>query len=251
MADIQELKELVAESCRILGNLNLTKEATGHVSARVEGTDKVLIRARGPEEEGVRFTTSHEVITVDLDGNKVEGDDGLTRPQEVFIHTWIYKTRPDVQSVVHIHPPTVVLFTICNKPILPLYGAYDPSGLRIYMDGIANYRRSILISNDERGKEFSQAIGDKRVCLMRGHGITSVGTSVQDATITAIKLNQLAEMNYQASLLGDPEPIPEEDIKAFANIGNMTTEGGRRTTGHMTSAWRYYSRLVGRLEREK
>ncbi len=251
MADIQELKELVAESCRILGNLNLTKEATGHVSARVEGTDKVLIRARGPEEEGVRFTTSHEVITVDLDGNKVEGDEGLTRPQEVFIHTWIYKTRPDVQSVVHIHPPTVVLFTICNKPILPLYGAYDPSGLRIYMDGIANYRRSILISNDERGKEFSQAIGDKRVCLMRGHGITSVGTSVQDATITAIKLNQLAEMNYQASLLGDPEPITEEDIKAFANIGNMTTEGGRRTTGHMTSAWRYYSRLVGRVERQK
>ena len=213
MADLQELKEIVAESCRILGKLNLTKEATGHVSARIEGTDKVLIRARGPEEEGVRFTTAHEVITVDLNGNKVEGDEGLSRPQEVFIHTWIYKTRPEVQSVIHIHPPTVVLFTICNKPILPLYGAYDPAGLRIYTDGIANYRRSILISNDERGKEFAQAIGDKRVCLMRGHGITSVGRSVQEATVTAIKLNQLAEMNYQASLLGTPEPIPEEDIK--------------------------------------
>ncbi len=250
MADLQELKELVAESCRILGKLNLTKEATGHVSARIEGTDKVLIRARGPEEEGVRFTTAHEVITVDLNGNKVEGDEGLTRPQEVFIHTWIYKTRPDVQSVIHIHPPTVVLFTICNKPILPLYGAYDPAGLRIYMDGIANYRRSILISNDERGKEFAQAIGDKRVCLMRGHGITSVGRSVQEATVTAIKLNQLAEMNYQASLLGTPEPIPEEDIKAFANIGHMTTEEGRRTTGHQTSVWRFYSRLLGEPDKK-
>jgi len=139
----------------------------------------------------------------------------------------------------------VVLFTICNKPILPLYGAYDPAGLRIYTDGIANYRRSILISNDERGKEFAQAIGDKRVCLMRGHGITSVGRSVQEATVTAIKLNQLAEMNYQASLLGTPEPIPEEDIRAFANIGQMTTEEGRRTTGHQTSVWRFYSRLLG------
>ncbi len=245
MADLQELKEVVAESCRILGKLNLTKEATGHVSARIEGTDKVLIRARGPAEEGVRFTTAHEVITVDLNGNKVEGDEGLARPQEVFIHTWIYKTRPEVQSVIHIHPPTVVLFTICNKPILPLYGAYDPAGLRIYMDGIANYRRSILISNDERGKEFAQAIGDKRVCLMRGHGITSVGRSVQEATVTAIKLNQLAEMNYQASLLGTPEPIPEEDIRAFANIGQMTTDEGRRTTGHQTSVWRFYSRLLG------
>ncbi len=245
MADLQELKEVVAESCRILGKLNLTKEATGHVSARVEGTDKVIIRARGPEEKGVRFTTAREVITVDLNGNKVEGDEGLARPQEVFIHTWIYKTRPDVQSVIHIHPPTVVLFTICNTPILPLYGAYDPAGLRIYLDGIANYRRSILISNDERGKEFAQAIGDKRVCLMRGHGITSVGRSVQEATVTAIKLNQLAEMNYQASLLGTPEPIPDEDIKAFESIGHMTTDEGRRTTGHLTSVWRFYSRLLG------
>jgi len=250
MVDLQELKEVVAESCRILGKLNLTKEATGHVSARVEGTDKVLIRARGPEEKGVRFTTAHEVITVDLNGNKVEGDEGLARPQEVFIHTWIYKTRPDVQSVIHIHPPTVVLFTICNKPILPLYGAYDPAGLRIYMDGIANYRRSILISNDERGKEFAQAIGDKRVCLMRGHGITSVGRSVQEATVTAIKLNQLAEMNYQASLLGTPEPIPEEDIKTFANIGHMTIDEGRRTTAHQTSVWRFYSRLLGEPDKK-
>ena len=151
-----------------------------------------------------------------------------------------------MQSVIHIHPPIVVLFTICNKPILPLYGAYDPSGLRIYTDGIAKYGRSILISNDERGKEFAQAIGDKRVCLMRGHGITSVGQSVQEATITAIKLNQLAEMNYQASLLGTPEPIPDEDIKAFESIGHMTAEGGHRTTGHLTSAWRFYSRLLGK-----
>lgn len=248
MASVEELKEVVAESCRILGTLNLTKEATGHVSARIEGTDKVLIRARGPEEEGVRFTTAREVITVDLDGKKLDGDEGLARPQEVFIHTWIYKTRPEVQSVIHIHPPTVVLFTICNKPLLPVYGAYDPAGLRIYLDGIANYGRSILISNDERGKEFAQAIGDKRVCLMRGHGITSVGQSVQEATVTAIKLNQLAEMNYQASLLGIPQPISDDDIRSFESIGHMTADGGRRTTGHLTSVWRFYSRLLGKPE---
>ncbi len=248
MANVQETKELVAESCRILGKLNLTKEATGHVSARVPDSDKVLIRARGSEEEGVRFTTSHEIITVDLDGNKLDGDEGLARPQEVFIHTWIYKTRPDVNSVVHIHPPTVVLFTICNKPLLPLYGAYDPSGLRLYTDGIAKYPRSILISNDERGKEFAAAIGDKRVCLMRGHGITAVGSSVPDATVTAIKLNQLAEMNYQATLLGNPEPISDEDIQSFSNLGHMTVESGRGTTGHLTSTWRFYSRLLGQEE---
>jgi len=237
MADFQEERELIAEACRILGNLDLTKEASGHVSARIEGGDKVLIRARGPEEAGVRFTTAREIITVDLDGNKLEGAEGLERPQEVFIHTWIYKSRPEVKSVVHVHPPTVVLFTICNKPLLPLYGAYDPSSLRLYLDGIARYGRSVLIANDERGREFAQAIGEKRACLMRGHGITTVGKSVQEATVTAIKLNELAEMNYRASLLGAPEPIPEEDLRAFSQMGG----GGV----HLISTWRYYSRLAG------
>ena len=120
MADLSKLRELVAQSCRMLGKLNLTKEPSGHVSARVPGEDRVLIKARGPEESGLRFVTARDIITVDFNGKKVAGDDGLDVPQEVFIHTWLYKSRPDVQCVVHVHPLTVVLFTICDKPIAAL-----------------------------------------------------------------------------------------------------------------------------------
>ncbi|TMA81951.1 MAG: class II aldolase/adducin family protein [Deltaproteobacteria bacterium] len=119
MADLSKLREQVAQSCRMLGKLNLTKEPSGHVSARVPGEERVLIKARGPEESGLRFVSARDIITVDFNGKKIVGDDGLDVPQEVFIHTWLYKTRPDVQCVVHVHPLTVVLFTICNKPILP------------------------------------------------------------------------------------------------------------------------------------
>ena len=55
MSDLSKLRELVAQSCRVLGKLNLTKEPSGHVSARVPGEDRVLIKARGPEESGLRF----------------------------------------------------------------------------------------------------------------------------------------------------------------------------------------------------
>ena len=104
--------------------------ATGHVSARIPGTDRVLIRARGPGELGVRYTTAKQIIEVDFDGkaDRQPSEAGLESPIEVFIHTAIYRARPEVNAVVHVHPPTVVLFTICNKPLLPLYGAYDPSG---------------------------------------------------------------------------------------------------------------------------
>ena len=155
MSDLSKLRELVAQSCRVLGKLNLTKEPSGHVSARVPGEERVLIKARGPEESGLRFVGARDIITVDFNGKKVAGDDGLETPQEVFIHTWLYKTRPEVHCVVHVHPLTVVLFTICDKPLLPLYGAYDPSGLRLLVEGLAEYPRSITVSNENLGEEFA------------------------------------------------------------------------------------------------
>jgi L-fuculose-phosphate aldolase len=109
-------RELVAKACRILGKMDLTKAGSGHVSQRL-GDDRILIRGRGRDETGVRFTTIEEVITVDLDGRKLDGPDGLLPPQEVFIHTCLYRARPEVKSVIHIHPPTVVVFTICDVPL--------------------------------------------------------------------------------------------------------------------------------------
>ena len=239
MADLSKLRELVAQSCRVLGKLNLTKEPSGHVSARVPGADQVLIKARGPEESGLRFVGPRDIITVDFNGKKLAGEDGLDVPQEVFIHTWLYKTRPDVQCVVHVHPLTVVLFTICNKPIQPLYGAYDPSGLRLLVEGLATYPRSITVSNEKLGEEFARAMGDKQACLMRGHGITSASASVEEATLTAIKLNDAAVINYQASLLGTPQPIPQEDIDIL--VGKSRGAG---KSVHANSNWRYYCKLL-------
>jgi L-fuculose-phosphate aldolase len=218
---------------------------------KLPDSDRILIKARGPNESGVRYTEARDIITVNLDGKKVAGPEGLEPPQEVFIHTWIYKSHPEIRSVIHIHPQTVVLFTICNKPILPLIGAYDPSGLRLAVEGIPTYRRSILISNDERGKEFAEAMGKKKVCLMRGHGLTTAGKSVEEATVTAITLNELAEINYRAYLLGDPEPISAEDMEAFAGLVRPREDEAPRgrpagAPGHLESAWRYYSRLADR-----
>ena len=76
--------------------------------------------------------------------------------------------------------------------------------------------------------------------MMRGHGITTCGKSVQDATITAIKLNELAEMNYRARLLGDPQPIPDDEIAHITRGGNKEKSEARGAP-----LWRYYCRLVG------
>ena len=238
MSTDDEARQLVAKACRVLGGLDLTKAASGHVSQLSADGQRIFIRGRGKEEVGVRYTTTDQVIAVDLDGRQIDGAEGMDVPMEVFIHTWLYKTRPDVRSVIHIHPSTVVLFTICDKPIEPIYGAYDPGSLDLILDGIPTYDRSVLISDDRLGEEFAGAMGGKRVCLMRGHGITTVGASVEEATIRAIQTNDAADMNYRASLLGTPRRISDEDLADFR--GRKKDKDASGGSPRMSAAWRYY-----------
>lgn len=213
--NVDELKVLVAQSCRVLGKENMTREPAGHVSARIPGTDRFVIKGRGPGEAALRYTRPEDLIIMDYDGKKVEGRSDLNPPNETAIHAEILKARPDVNCVIHVHPPNVVLFTITDTELMPIIGAYDPQALAMVLGGIPRYPRSILINSPELGQDLAKALGDKSVCLMQGHGITACGPSVQEATITAWRLNDLAELNYRAHLLGTPHPISDEDIAVF------------------------------------
>jgi L-fuculose-phosphate aldolase len=194
----------------VLGALGLARGATGHVSARLPATNRLFIRARGPES-AVRKTTIDHIIEVDSDGDVVHASAGLAAPFEVFIHTAIMRARPDVHAVVHAHPAKVVLFTVCDTPLQPIYGAFDPRGLDLALDGIPTYPRSILVSTPELGAEFAGVMGEANACLLRGHGIATAGRSVEEATLDAIALNELAIMNYEAHLLGEPRDIADDD----------------------------------------
>ena len=247
--DEQSERELIAKSCRMLGKLKLTKGNMGHVSMRTADGQHILVRAKGLDEVGVQYTTAEHIIKVDLDGTVVEGADGLEAPGEILLHTWLYRARPETRSVVHVHPLTTLLLTICRKPLLPLFGGYDPGLLTLVLDGIPVYQRSITIRNDKLGKEFSEAMGSKRACLMRGHGITTVGTSVEEATVTAIMTNEIAEINYRAHLLGGAEAISDEDVAEFRDrkANRKPTEHPSRETAaaRLASSWRYYTELAG------
>ena len=128
-----------------------------------------------------------------------------------------------------------MLFTICNKPLLPLVGAYDPFCLRLVQKELSFFPRSVLIADDTLGRNLAETIQSSKACMMRGHGITTCGASVEETTLTAIRLNEMAEINYRAYLLGNPQPISDEDIESFDQLEE----------GSSAPYWRYYCRLVG------
>jgi 3,4-dihydroxyphthalate decarboxylase len=240
MAELDDLKVEVAKACRIIGRLHLTREPNGHVSVRIPDSDLVLIKARGPDEAPLSYTTPDDLMVIDMDGNVIEGRDGLAKPAEVFIHTEVLRARPELNSVIHIHPPSIVAYTIARKEILPVVGAYNPAVLRMVDAGVPTYPRSILINSMERGGDLTRAMGQARICLMRAHGITSAGASVEEATLNVIHLNDLAELQFKADLLGGAFAIPEEDLRDILDRlpSDVRQPGARRQP---SSEWRYYS----------
>jgi ribulose-5-phosphate 4-epimerase/fuculose-1-phosphate aldolase len=115
------------------------------------------------------------------------------------------------------------------------------------LEGIPTYQRSITVPTPALGQDLVRIMGNARTCLMRGHGITAAGPSVENASLDAIHLNELAVMNYRAHLLGNPSPISAEDQAVFRN--KATTRAGKpadeRAQNYVNSSWRYYCAMTG------
>jgi len=241
---ISELRKKVALSCRIVGGQGLTRGSLGHVSARIPGTDRVLIKGKGVEEEAVEFAREKDIITVDLEGRMLEGRKGLEPPNETAMHLVIYRKRPEVMSVIHTHPDWIVALTACDKPLIPIYAAYNPAGMRLVLDGIPIYPRSVTIVNQELAEDFMRTMGEKKACLLIGHGMTVAGGGVEEATVTSLNLYELARIHGMAYAIGQPKPIPEADIFEYRQRAKQGDGNKRQSSARFESDWRYHVKLL-------
>lgn len=246
---VVELRDKVVLSCRMLGTRGVSKGSFGHVSARIPGTEHILIKSKGPEEEALEFATDRDIITVDLAGKVVEAPSGLNAPAETAMHTIIYRRRPEVMSVIHSHPLYAVLLTACDKPLVGMYGAFDGDGaLRLLEEGLPTYQGTQTITKDELAEDFFSVMGQRRACLLRGHGITVAGGSVEETTATSLTVHELTYANYLAYAIGSPLPVPDLD----AHRQRWNTGGGRGRSGGAVNAqgepfeWRYGKKLLER-----
>ena len=239
---VKELRKKVALSCRMMGSGGVTQGAFGHVSARIPGTDRILIKSKGPSEAPLEFATEKDIITIDLKGKVLEASKGLEAPQETEMHLAVYKARPEVMSVIHTHPDWVVVLTACEKPLVPIYGAYNPPSMRLLLEGIPLYPRSVTIVNEELAEDFIKVMGDKKACLLLGHGMTTAGKSIEEATAISLNVYELARMNYLAYAIGEPKPVPEEDLLEYKRRWERGFR--RRLEEEEPSAWRAHKRLL-------
>ena len=222
--DLAGRRLLVANACRILGARGLAEDVLGHISVRT-GPDRILIRCRGPREEGLFLTQPADIREVDLDGKAADGEDldGWSVPNELPIHAEVLRARPDVDAVVHCHPPSVLMAGLEGVPLRPVFGAYHIPAARMALEGVPVYPRSVLVRRPELGREVAAALGDKSVLVMRGHGITAVGSgehAVEQAVVRALALDVLARVSVESARLGgNAAELSPEDVAELPDLG--------------------------------
>jgi L-fuculose-phosphate aldolase len=230
---LKDLKENLAYSCNILANEGHWDNILGHVSMRIPNTNKALMK---PHSFGFEEIRPQHIIVVDIEtGKKIEGK--YERHSEVFIHTEILKARPDVNCVVHTHPPYAIAFGSLKQKLRPISheGSIFYTGLPLFDHTTA------LIRTPELGVEVAKSLGKARGVLMKNHGSTVVGESIEVATLYAVFLEKACRIQLMATASGDPSWTSDEEAPIkYEQI---------YTPHRLVSMWDYFVRRVHKLRK--
>lgn len=209
----------VALACRMLAHLSLVEDVLGHVSVRT-GPDTALVRCRGPLERGLLHTLPEDVLPVSISTGELLDAGEHRAPNELALHLAVLRFRPEVQAVVHAHPFEVVVASLAGVELRPMFGAYNISATRMAMAGIPSYPHMGLINDDDAGWELATTLGSSQACVLRGHGLVSVGGSVAEAVVAARNVDVLARTALRLRALDrQPVDLDPHDLDHLPDLG--------------------------------
>src|SRR5438067_4369491 len=191
----------------------------GHVSVRSprDPTHFYMARSIAPE-----LVTAKDILEYDLTGEPVEAK-GVPLFIERFIHSEIYKARPDVMAVAHNHAPSLIPFGVVGIELKPVYhmSAFLAGGVPIFDIRAAGGETDMLVRNPTLGKALAKTLGSRPVALLRGHGAVVVATDLPRVVFRSVYTEQNAKLQAQAMQLGKQDKFldAEEAKKAEASIG--------------------------------
>lgn len=229
-SSIDQIKTDTALGNRILANEGVL-DAFGHVSMRhpTNPNRYFLSRSRAPE-----LVEPGDILEYDLDSNPVKKTDQRLYAERV-IHGEIYKARADVMAVVHHHAPAVMPFCISGVELQPVMHLGAIIGHKVPMwDQHDDFgATNLLLVEPEEGASLARSLGQAPLVLMKGHGATVVGGTIQELVFRAIYSCRNAEFQFMAKMLGNVSPLRPGEVDKASQINAMPTATFR--------TWEYWS----------
>jgi HCOMODA/2-hydroxy-3-carboxy-muconic semialdehyde decarboxylase len=219
----------LADANRILASQHVV-DAFGHVSVRHDTLQDHFLLARNMAPGNV---TPDDILTFGLDGEPIDAG-GRAVYLERFIHSEIYRVRPDVMSIVHSHSMSVVPFSISQgtklRAVCHMGGFLTCEVPNFEIRDVCGGGSDLLIRDTASGAGLARSLGDGAVVLMRGHGSTVVAASLRLAVLRAVYTEVNARAQMQALQLGPVTYLTQEECEAATgSVG-----------GQVNRAWDYW-----------
>jgi ribulose-5-phosphate 4-epimerase/fuculose-1-phosphate aldolase len=221
----KELQIEVATCVRMLEYLGLI-DFSGHVSARIQGTEGIFINSWGASRHGLG---PKDIVKANLEGEPLEK--GVKVPSEVHIHTSIYRKRPDVMAIAHLHPPATTVLSIAGREYMPVmhHGTIFSGGVPVYDD-------CRHVDTRGKGDALASLLDKSRAIIMRGHGAVVAAETVKGAFFGSVYLEDNAEKLLEASKAGTPRTLTKEELETGDRIWCQP---------QFEKVWNYYQEKSG------
>jgi L-ribulose-5-phosphate 4-epimerase len=204
------LREELCELHRRLVSSGLVAWTSGNVSARVPGTELMLIKPSGVEYQDL---TPESMVLCDLDGRPAGAgagrSNGLSPSSDTAAHAYVYRHMPEVGGVVHTHSAYATAWAARGEPVpCVLTAIADEFGGEIPVGPFA------LIGGDDIGRGIVETLAGHRskAVLMRSHGVFTIGGGPRDAVKAAVMCEDAARTVHLARALGAPQEISRDHI---------------------------------------
>lgn len=202
---LAQAQQRLIDAGLVLDAAGLGDFTRGHVSLRVPGNPGQFLMK--PHSFGLDEITLENMVTCDLEGEKLSG--GGPRHSEVYIHSEIFKVRPEINAVIHAHPTHALALSATGRPLLPI-----SQGGAIFADGIGNYTDTIdLIRTKAMGAGVAKALGPCKAAFLKNHGVAVAGRTIEECVILTIMLENACQVQLLAEATGPVAPgFPRDDI---------------------------------------
>lgn len=199
----QEIKLQICDVCNKMWQLGWVAANDGNVSVKI--SDNEIIAT--PTGISKSFITPEKLVTIDMDGNILEAEEGYRPSSEIKMHLCCYKEREDVGSVIHAHPPGATSFAVAH----------------VHMDNYSMIESIIAIgsvpitpygtpSTNEVPDAIRPYLQKHDVMLLENHGALTVGADLLTAYYRMESLELWAKIELNARILGGVKELSGENI---------------------------------------
>jgi len=165
-----------------------------------------------------------------------------TIPREAVIYTEIFKARPDVNAAVHCHASMCVALSLADKPIDWVHMQSSR-----FKGGTPIFPQQIYILDESEGAALAKTLGNASAVMIKGHGIVTVGESIDEACINALYMERTANIIAIARLHGYQGPT-QEAIRTLSGSREKLFRRPRDEIFH-SAEWNYYADKIEKGER--